>query len=381
MEQRILIVCGQEIIQERNDGGKKCSYRNYELFQQVFGKENVYLCMLTNKYFDCEEHIIRMLSYKTIIDRTVNILGGNLFTSAVNENKIVDLIEEHAIDIVVFERSMYGSIIKKIKKRNLHCRIWVFVHNIEKNYFENKVKHQSKLFYLPFLKIAKSEKETFEYTDYIITLTHRDSDLLEEYYGRKGDLILPMTFSDCFDISKYKNNHDIKSKQIIFIGTMFPPNFDGIKWFVDNVMPELPEYNLQIIGKNFELKKSELERENVTIIGTVESLEEYYYADNIMVMPIFYGDGMKIKTAEAMMYGKTILASDEALEGYDVENVKGIFRCNDKNEFVATIKRIFSGNDYQYREEVRSLFLKSYCLDRQIETCRALWEIESRSEK
>ena len=39
---KVLIVCGQEIIKERNDGGKLCSYRNFQLFQQTFGKENVY---------------------------------------------------------------------------------------------------------------------------------------------------------------------------------------------------------------------------------------------------------------------------------------------------------------------------------------------------
>ena len=32
---KILIICSQEIIYERNDGGKKCSFRNYELFRQV----------------------------------------------------------------------------------------------------------------------------------------------------------------------------------------------------------------------------------------------------------------------------------------------------------------------------------------------------------
>ena len=29
---KVLVVCGQEIIEIRNDGGKKCSYRNYELY-------------------------------------------------------------------------------------------------------------------------------------------------------------------------------------------------------------------------------------------------------------------------------------------------------------------------------------------------------------
>lgn len=371
MGKKVLIVCGQEIITERNDGGKKCSFRNYELFCNVFGSENVYLCILTNNKVEDTNNIFRLTAYRTIVDRAVNILRGTLFTSASNEKKIVEFIQNNNIDIVVLERSMYGSLIKKIKRQKLACEIWVFVHNIEKQYFKNKVKHQSFLFYLPYLKIAKSEEETFKYADYIMTLTERDSKLIEEIYGRKSDLTLPMTFYDVFDDKKRAKDNQGK-KELLFIGTMFAPNYDGIKWFVENVMTELENYHLTIVGKNFEQKKSELEKKNVNVIGTVESLEEYYYSDNIMVMPIFYGDGMKIKTAEAMMYGKTILASDEALEGYDVADVQGIYRCNTKEDYIKIIKKI-EGKENYYSKMVRQLFLAKYCLDSQIIKCKETW--------
>ncbi|MDE5696996.1 MAG: hypothetical protein K2I96_06230, partial [Lachnospiraceae bacterium] len=129
MAKKVLVVCGQEIIYERNDGGKKCSYRNYELFCKVFGSKNVYLCMLTNYSAEDKEMIFRIAAYRTIVDRGVNILRGTLFTSAANEQKIVNFIQKNNIDIVFLERSMYGSLIRKIKKRKLKCEIWVFVHN------------------------------------------------------------------------------------------------------------------------------------------------------------------------------------------------------------------------------------------------------------
>ena len=154
---------------------------------------------------------------------------------------------------------------------------------------------------------------------------------------------------------------------------MFPPNYYGIKWFVENVMPELKEYHLTIVGKDFELKKKELEKDNVSVVGTVKELDQYYYLPNIMVMPIFYGDGIKIKTAEAMMYGKTIVASDEALEGYEVEAVKGIYRCNTKEEFVDKIRKISSNCGNGYNREVRELYLSKYCLDNQIGACKKIW--------
>ena len=178
MEKKVLIVCGQEILHERNDGGKKCSYRNYELCQEVFGKKNVYLCMFTNYVCKEEENVIRLLSHKNIFARIINIIRGTLFTDSANEQKVVNFIEENDIDIVLFERSMYGSLIKKIRMRKVNCEIWVFVHNLEKNYFKKKISRGQLVNLIPYLRIIKSEKETFKLANYIITLTKRDSELI-----------------------------------------------------------------------------------------------------------------------------------------------------------------------------------------------------------
>lgn len=368
-------MCSQEIINERNDGGKKCSYRNYELFCKVFGEKNVCLIMFTNDWTGSERNIIRLPAYRTIAHRAFNIMRGMFFTDAANERKVVDFIENNKIDIVLFERSMYGSLISRIKRRNLACKIWVFVHNIEKNYFENKVRHQSLAFYLPYLKIRESERRTFQYADYIIALTQRDAGLIREIYGRDSHLVLPMAFNDEFDSGRAPIG-SFNVNELMFIGSLFPPNYDGIRWFVDNVMPELEAFHLTIAGKNFESKRKELERNNVSVIGSVESLDECYYGKNIMVMPIFYGDGMKVKTAEAMMYGKTILATNEALEGYETDGIDGIYRCNTKEEFVSAVKKASAPGSALFRAEVRGLFLSKYCLDNQIGECKKIWKQE-----
>lgn len=373
---KVLIISGQEFILERNDGGKIASYRNYQLLKSVFGEENVYLCMMTNNGLSNQKNIFRLSTFKTWLDRGINILAGKLFTDDSNEKEIVSYIARNRIDIVFFERSMFGSIINKIKTAKLNCEIWIFMHNIEKNYFMNKVKHQNIFYYIPYLIIAKSEKNTISEADYIMTLTHRDSELLKRIYNRSSDLILPMTFFDTFEEKRaLLNGRFGNEKNILFIGTMFPPNYDGIKWFVNNVMSKLPECELTIVGKGFEYKKKELERSNVNVVGYVENVEEYYYCNNIMVMPIFYGDGMKIKTAEAMMYGKIILASDEALEGYDVNNVDDIYRCNTVEDYLNTIRSVFEKKVHSYSVNVRNLFCSKYSLDNQILKCRELWNI------
>ena len=79
-----------------------------------------------------------------------------------------------------------------------------------------------------------------------------------------------------------------------------------------------------------------------------------------MVIPVFYGAGQKVKTAEAMMYGKTIIATSEALEGYAVDDVEGIFRCDTVDAFVRTIRMVSSQHRSKYRKEVRKRFLEEY---------------------
>lgn len=372
-ERKVLIICGQEIIFGKKDGGKQGSLKNYKLLQQVFGKDNVYLCMLTNNDIQSENNIIRFPAHKTFINRIVNILHGNLFTSQKVENTIISFIKKEKFDIVYFDRSMFGSIIDKIIAEEIPCKLWVFMHNIEKNYFLNKVKHQNILFFFPYLKIIESERKTIDNADYIITMTHRDAELLYKIYGKKCDLVLPMSFDDVFKEENIRIHNGESGKEILFIGTMFPPNYDGIKWFVEEVMNELPEYILKIVGKGFEIKRKKLERKNVEVIGYVDNLEDYYYADNIIVMPIFYGDGLKIKTAEAMMYGKIILATDEALEGYNVEGNDDIYRCNSKKDFLEAIKDVYIKKKHGYSASVRRLFSSKYSLDYQIEECRKIW--------
>lgn len=377
-DEKVLIVCGQEIIKERNDGGKLCSYRNLELFQSVFGKENVFLIMFSKyKEIDKNTHIIRKPTHCGKINKVRDVLTGHMFTSAANEMELINFIKEKGIRFVVFERSMFGKIICKIKK-STDCRIGVFIHNIECQYFKNKLIHRGPLYFLPYLCVKKSEKRSIDQADYIMTLTERDSEILKRCYHVSSDIILPMTFKDKYDNQRERKLE--KGKHLLFVGTMFPPNYDGIKWFVDQVMPELSDYKLKIVGKNFEKKRTELERKNVQVIGTVDDLEEYYYSNSVMVMPIFYGDGMKIKTAESFMYGRTIFASDEALEGYEVEGVKGIFRCNTKEEYINAIHTFFSEKNVRYyQEEVRNLFLKKYSFENQVAYCIEKWKTNEES--
>lgn len=366
---KVLMVATQEIIDDLSDGGKKVSNRNYELLKRVFGEEKVNLIMYTNNITDKQcDNIIRLAAYSNLFERSINILSGCLFTSKKNEDWLVEYIAKNSFDLIFLDRSLYGNLVKKIKRRNLPCMIWTFAHNVEFNYFKSKFRKKRLLGNIICNIVKKSEQRTFQCSDFIMTLTDRDELLISQRYGIQSNYVIPTSFADRYDERKHSRNGKL-GKDILFIGSMFGPNYDGIKWFVENVMTELPECNLKIVGKGFEKKKKELNKSNVEVIGSVDDLEEYYYQNNIMVMPIFYGDGQKVKTAEAMMYGKVILATDEALEGYSVQGIEGIYRCNTKEEFINKIKEIRSYDENVLSTNVRQLFQNNYDFESIVKRC------------
>ena len=137
----------------------------------------------------------------------------------------------------------------------------------------------------------------------------------------------------------------------------------GIKWFTKNVSPYI-EYKTFIIGSGFENLKSELEQsKNVSVIGRVDSLSEWYINAEYVIAPIFEGSGMKTKVAEAMMYGKKILATSQALIGYEDAHIEAYYVCNTKTDYVELLSKLYSKIPKKFNENLRQLYLKEYSLE------------------
>ena len=109
--------------------------------------------------------------------------------------------------------------------------------------------------------------------------------------------------------------------------------------FIKEVMPHI-NAELIIVGKGMDQFKEKFElTENVKVFGFVEDLSAFYYDASIVIAPIYSGGGMKTKIAEAMMYGKTILGTKEAFEGY--ERLKDVtLECNNADDFIDYISKL-----------------------------------------
>lgn len=349
---KVLFIGIQNIFGVINNGGSQCSYRNYDLITSLIGKENVYAAIIWNeKRNNCQ------CRYFKRVANNMEAFWASIckcrFYMPEEEKKIVSYIDEIQPDVIFLDTSLLGKILRKTDKKAI-----VFFHNIESDYAWNKVKKEG-IKYLPVYLATKYNERHAIKANKIVCLNNRDSLRMEKLYGRRADFLLPITFKDIFDKSNTVCSY---KREILFLGSLFPPNENAIEWFIKEVVPELEGITLNIVGKDFEKRKKEYEQnKNVKVIGTVEDIGEYYYRHAAVVLPIKYGAGMKVKTAEAMMYGRRIFASDEALEGYEAESIRGVSRCNTAQEYINAINTYFSHEVQKpYEKEVRNLFLKSY---------------------
>jgi hypothetical protein len=205
-----------------------------------------------------------------------------------------------------------------------------------------------------------------QYSDVTIGLNPRDDNELQKRYGKKTDALIPVTFED-----RHPNETPIpvgNPPTALFFGTYFPANAEGILWFIENVLPYV-DINLQIVGKGMSKLKGDLKQisrfarddeQRVKIFSDVENIEPFIEQADFVVAPIFKGSGMKVKTCETLMYGKTIIASTESFEGYtpDFEKVGAL--ANTKEEYISAIQQLPQKFKSKFNSYSRNYYLQNH---------------------
>lgn len=344
-----------ESIKKASNGGDVVNNRNIAALKACFGN-GFYHYELFNRS--------RLITFLRLILGFVGFVGlSDLF-------KISSFIKKNNIDIIFLWSSKLGRVAKYIKRRHPNVQVVTFFHNVEKQYYaeESKVTTGLKLKLIKHV-VCKNESDAVEYSDTLITLNDRDSNLLDIFYGKKASFNLPTTFEDKYDENKalfYATQKD-KTFDLLFVGYNFYANVEGLRWFIENVLPELSNVRLTIVGKDME--QAFHSENNIRVHGFVKDLSEYYYRTDIVVLPIFIGGGMKTKTAEALMYGTAIVGTSEAFEGYDLEYDKIGGLADDAEKMIEHIKRLQKSHTFveTAKSYSRSVFLEKYSLSSTIE--------------
>ena len=333
------------------DGGEQVTEMHYDTLAKLVGKENI------------STYYIHKLDKKRSL---MDYLRGALyfpfnyhFGLTPKKTKEICLAAKNN-DIVFIDRSVFGIIAKKLKESGYKGRIITFFHNIEALYFDAKISKHAPFRSIIIKSADQNDAYSCQYADKIIVLNQRDNDKLYEKYQRRADYLIPIVFRDKFK-PEYQNDALTHTKpECLFIGSYFTPNNEGLLWFVQNVIPHV-EVNFKVVGKGMEkLKKEETIMRDIDVIGSVPDLAPYIQQADLMILPIFKGSGMKVKTCESLMFGKNILGTDEAFEGYDADYDRIGGKCNTADDFIEKINDFITSPRPRFNKYSRQLYLERY---------------------
>lgn len=338
--------------------------------KEIFGSENVFCVDLKpTETARQKENYIAFGKYKSIGDRLLRWMQGNtMFISNKNIEELIKIIEKYNIKFVFSEESFLGNFVKKLKRYSKDIKYICFYHDIGADLYRQRMKMGNFVERLENIVAIRQEKLTVKYSDGNIVFHKADADKFKKFYGIYPDKIIPLaSVVPLID----KNSCSVsftEKKSILFVGSTYYPNVLGINWFLNRVLPQLADdINIKIVGK-IGPKLENIKDKRVDIIGPVESLEKYYREADIVIIPLFDGGGMKVKTIEAVSYGKCIVGTEESLHGFweemneDIRG-KSVFQCNTPEEWIGVLNGLMKKEIPKFNSKLYELFLQKFSYD------------------
>lgn len=358
------------------EGGEKASELNRHVLTQIAGEANV------DTYFIHDEAHHRTL-WEYLQGMVFMPLGYYFGLTPKRVHAIVAMAQ--AYDVVFVDRSVFGIVAKRLKETGYKGRVICFFHNVEAIYFSAKYSrpHLSlfnfdlsihPLRWLTVHCADRNDRWSCRYADRTIALSTRDDNELYRRYGRHADQLIPIAFVDRYHSPLSSDHAPLTSvpPKCMFLGAYMPANVEGIEWFVKNVLPQV-NIQMQIVGKGMEkVKDADWMRPGIEVLSNVPDLESLFETADIMVLPVFKGSGMKVKTCESLMYGKNIIGTPEAWAGYDLDYRKAGACCLQAGEFVEALNDFCTHPRPRFNSYSREVFVNQYSADRMVDKFRSV---------
>src|SRR6266480_48119 len=195
----------------------------------------------------------------------------------------------------------------------------------------------------------RRELAMYRAADAVIAVSEEDRSLLlaEEQSLRVG--VVPIILRIRTD------RKDPGSKELVFVGAFhWPPNVDGIIWFVEEIWPlivnHVPDAIMNIVGSYpTEEIKAMAVKGGVRVHGFVPDTKPYLDRADISVAPLRYGGGMKGKVLEAMAAGLPVVTTSVGFQGLNAQNGEHLLVADEKEMFAQCVINLLRDQEARIR--------------------------------
>jgi len=218
-------------------------------------------------------------------------------------------------------------------------KLYLDEHNYETQLLRSLRESQKSLFIRFYLnnqikKIESFEAAILKKVDAIGVVSNHDGEMMSKYVPPVKINLIPNGVDTAF----FRIEKNPEPLHIISIGSLdWQPNVEGLIWFLKEVwplvVPELPEAQLTIVGRNPDRKLYRFADDSVSIAASVPDIREYAKRASLFIVPLFAGGGTRLKVLEAMAMGIPIVSTSIGAQGINYTDGVNVCIADDAKMF------------------------------------------------
>ncbi len=289
------------------------------------------------------------------------------FISKEFKERLSVVLEKEQFDVVQLEMLYMTPYVETIRKHS-KAIIVLRAHNVEHKIWERIAKETGffvKRWYINHLARTLKEYElsALETVDGIAAITRKDAAFFRKYCSKP---IIDIPYGVYPE--EFTPKYEIEGKPKFYhIGSMnWMPNEEGIRWFIDEVLPKTVEkvcdFVYHLAGRNMPEWLKELKDPHVDVIGEVPDAKEFVANHDVAIVPLLSGSGIRIKIIESMAMGKTVITTRVGAEGILYDEEVNLIIAENKAKMVEAIRSINENPEIAVKigKEARKLIESTY---------------------
>lgn len=360
MKTRILVIAPYPIKNAMHGGQKRVQAlvaRYRELGNEV-GFVAVYLSKSYNEAYKTDIAISDATIYEQLADQPelTDIVAGLALTEVKEvRSAFILLLKKKRPNVIHVEQPyMVESVAAILEEINMPSLIIFGSQNVEfqmKRDIYKSIVSKKALADL-VAKTKNIERRAVELADVVIAVSKYDLGVLTKDTTFKPRFVVPNgTETPASYVAKTNEWADFKKREHIetlatFIGSAHPPNYLGFIRLLAEA--KIPTHARIVVAGGMSASISARYKEtvdfwnrvNVAGILSRSSLQALIHESDIILLPILNGGGSNLKTAEAIVAGKKIVATRYAFRGYErYISLPNIYIANTENAFETALKK------------------------------------------
>jgi len=171
--------------------------------------------------------------------------------------------------------------------------------------------------------LERIERKAYEAYDTILTVTPSDAEALARQPIAAGKAVYALPLA--LDLAEFNPAaYERERNRILFMGTFYSDfNRDALRFFASEVLPVVrsknPEARLEVVGHGVDASLRVAAGPGVSFAGGVEDIRPYLGTCSVMVLPLRFCGGVRIRMMEAAAMGTPVVSTRVGVAGMGLE--------------------------------------------------------------